>query len=76
MRNGWAGVVVDGCVRDVAELARCAVGIFALASMPLPTEKRQTGQAQVAVQIQGVRVVPGDWLYADADGIVVSPHRL
>ena len=76
VRKGWAGVVVDGCVRDVAELAQCAVGIFALASMPLPTEKRQTGQAQVAVQIQGVRVVPGDWLYADADGIVVSPHRL
>lgn len=71
-RNGWAGVVIDGCVRDVAELAECDTGIRALASMPLPTEKRQEGQANVAVQLQGVWVRPGDWLYADEDGIVVT----
>lgn len=71
-KNGWAGVVIDGCVRDVAELAECEVGIRALASMPLPTEKRQEGQKDVAVQVQGVWVRPGDWLYADADGIVVT----
>ncbi len=71
-RNGWAGVVVDGCVRDVAELAVCDVGIRALAPMPLPPVKRDEGQRDVAVQIQGVWVRPGDWLYADADGIVVT----
>jgi len=70
-RNGWAGVVVDGCVRDVAELAACDVGIRALALMPLPTDKRNEGQRDVPVQIQGVWVRPGDWLFADADGIVV-----
>ena len=70
-KNGWAGVVVDGCVRDVAELAVCHVGIRALASMPLPTEKRNEGQRDVPVLIQGVPVRPGDWLCADADGIVV-----
>jgi regulator of ribonuclease activity A len=70
-RNGWAGVVIDGCVRDVAELASCQTGIRALAPMPLPTEKRGEGQCDVAVQIQGVWVRPGDWLYADDDGIVV-----
>lgn len=75
-RNGWAGVIVDGCVRDVGELAECEVGIRALASMPLPTEKRNQGQADVPVQIQGVWVRPGDWLYADADGIVVSDQPL
>jgi regulator of ribonuclease activity A len=75
-RNGWAGVVIDGCVRDVAELAGHAVGIRALASMPLPPEKRNEGQRDVAVRIQGVWVRPGDWLYADADGIVVSNQRL
>ena len=69
--NGWAGVVIDGCVRDVAELAQCAVVIRALAAMPLPTEKRNEGQRDVAVQVQGVWVRPGDWLCADADGIVV-----
>ena len=75
-RNGWAGVVVDGCVRDIAELRAAAVGIRALALMPLPTEKRNEGQRDVAVQIQGVWVRPGDWLYADADGIVVSAAPL
>ena len=75
-RNGWAGVVIDGCVRDTAELAAQAVGIRALASMPMPTEKRQEGQSEVAVQIQGVWVRPGDWLYADADGMVVSSKPL
>lgn len=75
-KNGWAGVVIDGCVRDVAELALCPIGIRALAAMPLPTEKRQQGESEVAVQIQGVWVRPGDWLYADGDGMVVAAERL
>lgn len=75
-KNGWAGVVIDGCVRDTAELATHAVGIRALAPMPLPTEKRKEGQANVAVQIQGVWVRPGDWLYADEDGIVIAAKNL
>ena len=72
-RNSWAGLVIDGCVRDVAELAACAVGIRALAALPLPTDKRNEGQRDVPVQIQGVWVRPGDRLHADADGIVVMP---
>lgn len=75
-RNGWAGVVIDGCVRDTAELADHALGIRALAAIPLPTEKRNQGQADVPVQVQGVWVRPGDWLYADEDGIVVAAHAL
>ena len=71
-KNGWAGIVVDGCVRDSAELAACDLGIRALGLMPWPTEKRNEGQRDVAVQIQGVWVRPGDWLYADEDGIVVT----
>ncbi|MBX3604651.1 MAG: ribonuclease E activity regulator RraA [Piscinibacter sp.] len=72
-RNGWAGIVIDGAVRDVAELAQCEVGIRALALMPLPTERKAPGLRNLPVQIQGVWVRPGDWLYADADGIVVLP---
>jgi regulator of ribonuclease activity A len=75
-KNGWVGVIVDGCVRDSAELAACDVGIRALATMPLPTEKRNEGQKDVAVQIQGVWVRPGDWLYADEDGIVLASKAL
>jgi regulator of ribonuclease activity A len=75
-RNGWAGVLIDGCVRDTAELATHAVGIRALAATPLPTEKRNQGQADVPVQVQGVWVRPGDWLYADEDGVVISGKPL
>lgn len=72
-KNGWSGVVIDGAVRDTAELATCDTGIRALALIPLPTDRKALGQTGVAVQIQGVWVRPGDWLYADADGIVVMP---
>jgi regulator of ribonuclease activity A len=75
-KNGWSGLVIDGCVRDLAELAQCSTGIRALAAMPLPTEKRQQGQRDVAVQIQGVWIRPGDWLYADEDGMVVMASPL
>ncbi len=75
-KNGWAGVVIDGCVRDVAELAQCSTGIRALAAMPLPTEKCQQGLRDLAVQVQGVWVRPGDWLYADEDGMVLMASPL
>lgn len=75
-RNGWAGVLVDGCVRDVAELAACDTGIRALAAMPLPTERRQQGLRDLPVRIQGVWVRPGEWLYADEDGTVIGERAL
>jgi regulator of ribonuclease activity A len=70
-KNAWAGVIVDGAVRDLDELAATQVGLRALGLIPIPTEKRQQGQREVAVQVQGVWIHPGDRLYADADGIVV-----
>ena len=75
-RNGWAGVVIDGCVRDVAELAPLPIGILALAPMPMPPRKQDQGERDVAVLIQGVWVRPGDWLYADEDGVVVHAGAL
>ena len=75
-KNGWAGVVVNGCVRDATELAATPIGLLALALMPLPTLRRSEGERDVAVQIQGVWVRPGDWLYADEDGVVISADKL
>lgn len=75
-RSGWAGVLVDGCVRDLAELAATDVGILALAPVPMPTVKRQLGETDVRVQVQGVWVGPGNWLYADADGVVLANRSL
>ncbi len=70
-RNGWAGLVINGCVRDVGELSSMGIGILALASNPLPTDRKGQGLADCPVQVQGVWVYPGDHLYADADGIVL-----
>ena len=75
-RNGWAGLLVDGCVRDVKELNATDVGIRALGLMPLPTEKKNQGEHNIPVQIQGVLIHPGDWIYADEDGVVVSTQPL
>ncbi len=75
-RNGWAGILVDGAVRDLAELRAAKIGIRALALMPMRTAKRDEGQADIPVQIQGTWVRPGDWLYADEDGIVVAAQAL
>jgi len=75
-RNGWAGIIVDGAVRDAAELAAAGIGIKALALMPLRSVKRGEGQRDLAVEIQGVPVRPGEWLYADEDGVVISAARL
>jgi regulator of ribonuclease activity A len=70
-RNGWAGIVVDGCVRDAAELAAASVGVSAAALCPMPPAKRGHGQRDVPVQVRGVWVRPGEFVVADADGIVV-----
>ena len=75
-KNGWAGIVVNGAVRDVAEMLAAHVGIRALALLPIRTDKRGEGRTGVPVQVQGVWVRPGDWLYADEDGIVVSDRSL
>lgn len=74
--NGWAGIVVYGCVRDSVELAECDVGIRALGLHPRKSEKKGTGERNAAVDIGGVPVNPGDYIYADADGILVSEERL
>jgi regulator of ribonuclease activity A len=75
--HGWAGLVVHGCVRDVLELAGCDVGVRALAAHPRKSEKGlHGGQAARDVRFAGVTFRPGSWLYADADGVVVSERRL
>jgi regulator of ribonuclease activity A len=75
-RNGWAGIVVYGCIRDADEVARTAVGVKALGTNPRKSHKRQEGQRDVAVHFLGVHFRPGAHLYADADGVVVSAKPL
>ena len=76
VRNGWAGVVIAGVVRDVEILATLDLGIKALGACPLKTEKRGEGQRGVAVEIGGATIADGDWLYADGSGVLVSRDSL
>lgn len=75
-RNGWEGLVIYGCVRDVDVLAQTQVGIQALASHPLKSQKRGLGDLDVVVTFAGVTFRPGHYLYADNNGVIVSPVPL
>ncbi|HPA39809.1 MAG TPA: ribonuclease E activity regulator RraA [Phenylobacterium sp.] len=71
VKNGWAGVVVNGAVRDSAVLGTLDLGVKALGTHPMRSVKRGEGMVDVPVAFGGVVFVPGDRLYADEDGIAV-----
>jgi len=71
--NGWAGVVINGCVRDAAELDALGLGVKALGTNPRPSRKDGHGETGVPVAIGQVTFRPGEMLYADEDGVVVVP---
>ncbi|GMA15954.1 RraA family protein [Deinococcus metallilatus] len=75
VQNGWAGVIVNGCVRDTGELATLPLGIKALAAHPRRSAKRGQGERDVPVAFAGVTLHPGDPVYADEDGVVCLPGR-
>ena len=74
VKNGWAGVVMHGLIRDSEAIGAMSLGVKALGTIPLKSVKRGEGQAGIAVRFAGISFTPGDWLYADSDGIVVSHH--
>ena len=76
VRNGWAGVIVHGCIRDSAELGRLDLGIRALGTMPLRSDKRGEGERDVPVRFAGVTFRPGEFVYVDQDGVIVAPEAL
>lgn len=76
VKNGWAGIIVHGAVRDVAEINACDTGVRALALNPQRSARKGVGDTGTRVTIAGVAVTPGDWIYADADGILVSAREL
>ena len=76
VENGWRGIVVNGCIRDAAAIAGLKLGIRALNTHPLKSGKRGTGQENLPVTFAGVTFRPGDYLYADDDGMVISASPL
>jgi len=76
IENGWQGVLVNGCVRDVEILKGMELGVRALESHPLKSEKRGEGELDVIVRFAGVSIEPGQYLYADENGTVVASKKL
>lgn len=74
--NGWAGLVINGAIRDVQEIGRTPLGVMALGSCPVKTDKLGVGQRDLVVEIAGVEIAPGDHVYADANGVLVSRRPL
>ena len=76
LKNGWAGLVIWGAVRDTVALGQLAIGLKALGANPLRSTKTGSGQRDIAVAFGGIVFRPNDWLYSDEDGIVVSERAL
>ena len=74
--NGWAGLVINGVIRDVDEIGQTNLGVQALGTCPIKTEKLGAGQRDIAVTIGGVLISPGDYVYADNNGVIVSKRPL
>jgi regulator of ribonuclease activity A len=72
VEHGWAGVVLSGCVRDSAALARMDLGIKALGTTPRKSTRRGEGQRDLPVEIGGELVEPGEQIVCDADGIIIA----
>lgn len=76
VENGWAGIVLHGCVRDTVALASLPLGVMAIGVHPRRSDKHGQGVRDVPVEILGARVRPGDHVYADEDGVAFSQQPL
>lgn len=76
VKNGWAGILVYGCIRDAAMMATMSIGIKALNTNPKKSVKKGAGDRDIAVTFAGVTFTPGHYLYADEDGVVVAEQAV
>lgn len=76
VKNGWEGIIINGCIRDAAAIAELDIGVQAISTIPLKTEKRGLGDLNVAITFGGVVFEPGEYVYADSNGVIVSEHPL
>lgn len=74
--NGWHGIVVHGCIRDSSVIADIGIGVKALNTNPRKSVKKGEGERDVRVVFADVTINPGDYIYADEDGVVISSEKL
>lgn len=76
LQNGWTGIVINGCIRDSAQIAAMDLGVMALATHPRKSVKLGCGQRNLPLSFAGVYFSPGNYLYCDEDGILLSEQPL
>lgn len=76
VEQGWEGIVIYGCIRDSAAIAQMNLGVLALGTHPFKTEKRNEGQENLCLRFSGLNIEPGNFIYADEDGILLSKELL
>ena len=76
IENGWQGVVIHGCIRDSADIATMELGVKALGTVPARGKREEQGEVNVKLQFLGAEFRPGDFLYSDEDGILLSSRAL
>lgn len=74
--NGWAGVIIYGCVRDVDDMAKMAIGVQALGSTPRKSNRKGAGETDIEISFGGMNIKSGKFVYADNNGIIVSDKAL
>ena len=74
--NGWAGIVVNGCIRDSVEIAKIQIGLKALNTVPKKSVKKGQGKVDVPVEFAGLVFNPKSYLYADQDGVILAEKNL
>lgn len=74
--NGWQGLIINGCIRDVDIIRQTALGVLALRTHPLKTDKRGLGDVNIPVRFACVTFTPGHYVYADNNGIIVAARAL
>ncbi len=76
LKNGWAGVVIRGAIRDSVAIGKMNFGTKALGVNAAKSSKAGVGTVDGVIEFGGVRFEPGHWIYCDEDGILVAPHAL
>ena len=74
--NNWAGIVVNGCVRDSVELRDIEIGVKALSTNPQKSQKNGIGKKSIPLRVGGVTLIPGGYVYCDPDGMLYSARPL
>ena len=72
----FQGIIINGCIRDSEDISKMPLGVKALNTYPLKSSKRDLGLRDVPVTFASCTIKPGDWIYADLDGVLVSPNEL